>query len=206
MTIHVDLKQVLTGATGALGAHILDQLRARDDVSQVVCLVRAKEAAAARERVSKSLLQRSKRALDVSDGKVICLTAKLGEPNLGLSDADYNDLAARTSTFIHAAWAVNFSMRLRSFVKDHLNGMASFSYSAVSFQIGSDNGRNPQSPRTRASLVSGDTADIHILFLDRQRARSPRTISRSRNCLNRPLVRLLARLLPLQMGRRSRLF
>lgn len=115
-------KQILTGATGALGAHLLDQLRKKDDVSQILCLVRASNSIAAQERVSKSLVQRKRDPLEAVDGKVSCLVAKLGDEKLGLSDEVYNDIAGRASIIIHAAWAVNFSMRLRSFAKDHLAG------------------------------------------------------------------------------------
>ena len=52
----------------------------------------------------------------------MCVVAKLGDESLGLSDDVYNDIAERATIIIHAAWAVNFSMRLRSFVKDHLVG------------------------------------------------------------------------------------
>jgi thioester reductase-like protein len=114
---------VLTGATGALGAHILDQLRSDPSVSQIYCLVRAADATAAFERVSKSLAFRKRRPLDPSDCKVLCVTAKLGKPKLGLTDDMYTLLAERTTLIIHAAWAVNFSMRLRSFIPDHIIGL-----------------------------------------------------------------------------------
>ncbi|KAI9747845.1 MAG: 8-oxoguanine glycosylase ogg1, partial [Chaenotheca gracillima] len=114
---------VLTGATGALGAHLLDIYRKKESVSQVVCLVRAKDAASARERVSKSLVARNKRPLNLSDERVSCVVSKLGEENLGLPEQTYSDLAGRATVIIHAAWAVNFSMRLRSFEKDHISGV-----------------------------------------------------------------------------------
>lgn len=123
---------VLTGATGALGAHILNQLRASPDVSRIHCLVRASSPTAAQERVSKSLLARNKDPLNPStpSSKIICHPCKLSDPHLGLaSSADdhnkntYTSLAGQTTTIIHAAWAVNFSTRLSSFVKDHISGL-----------------------------------------------------------------------------------
>ena len=51
------------------------------------------------------------------------MTAKLGDPNLGLSKGTYNSIQKQATVIIHAAWAVNFSMRLRSFVKDHISGL-----------------------------------------------------------------------------------
>ncbi|KAI9844350.1 MAG: putative NRPS-like protein biosynthetic cluster [Sclerophora amabilis] len=125
---------ILTGATGALGAHLLDIYRERDSVSRIVCLVRAKDAASARERVNKSLLVRGKRTLDTSNDKVICFTSKLGDENLGLPIEIYNDLASRATIILHAAWAVNFSMRLRSFEKDHIAGVLNL----INFALSSD--------------------------------------------------------------------
>ncbi len=86
---------MLTGATGALGAHLLDLFRTRDDISQIICLVRAKDPVASKERVSKSLLQRKKRPLDDPDTKVVCLVSKLREAHLGLSKKMYDDIAER---------------------------------------------------------------------------------------------------------------
>ncbi|KAL6713167.1 hypothetical protein ACLMJK_009288 [Lecanora helva] len=125
---------LLTGATGALGAHILSQLRSSSRVLKIHCLVRAASLVAAKERVSKSLLARNKASLDEDPAsKVICHPCKLSDPRLGLehyytNDSNenvnlYNDLASRTTVIIHAAWAVNFSMRLSSFVKDHIAGL-----------------------------------------------------------------------------------
>jgi len=121
---------ILTGATGALGAHILDQLRTSPHVSQIHCLVRAASLTAARERVSKSLIIRNKAPLDdvKSSSKIECHPCKLSDPHLGLEScpeniAIYTSLATQTTVIIHAAWAVNFSMRLSSFVKDHIAGL-----------------------------------------------------------------------------------
>ena len=114
---------ILTGATGALGAHILSLLRTSLHVSEIHCLIRAASPTAANERVSKSLLARNKAPLSSTSSKVTCHACKLSDPTLGLSPSTYKDLASRTTLIIHAAWAVNFSMRLSSFVKDHIAGL-----------------------------------------------------------------------------------
>ncbi|MCJ1464215.1 hypothetical protein MMC07_002828 [Pseudocyphellaria aurata] len=113
---------ILTGATGALGAHILDLLRS-SRASQIICLVRATSLEAANARVNKALLQRQKPPLEPSR-QVRCLPVKVSDPELGLSHDDYVFLVQNTTLIIHAAWAVNFSMRLRSFEKDHIAGLS----------------------------------------------------------------------------------
>ncbi|KAH7359181.1 hypothetical protein B0T11DRAFT_113000 [Plectosphaerella cucumerina] len=112
---------LLTGATGFLGAQVLDVLRHDPKVDRVICLVRAETPTAAHERVDSGLRQRRLSGLEASnpddprDDKVICLPCTLSAHHLGLSDEDYNWLCQSTSTIIHAAWTVNFSLRLPSF-------------------------------------------------------------------------------------------
>ncbi|KAK7184138.1 hypothetical protein DPSP01_001222 [Paraphaeosphaeria sporulosa] len=117
---------VLTGATGALGAHTLDLLRSSDTVSAIYCLVRGADLAAAKERVSKALAQRDLPDLSLqssTNDKIKIIQAALGEPRLGLSDDIYNYLAAEATSILHVAWTVNFRLRLRSFAKDNLAGV-----------------------------------------------------------------------------------
>ncbi len=129
---------ILTGATGALGAHILSLLRSSPSISEIHCLIRAASPTAGHERVSKSLLSRNKAPLDPTSSKITCHPCKLSDPALGLPPSTYQDLANRTTLIIHAAWAVNFSMRLSSFVKDHIAGL----HNLINFALASQ----PTSP------------------------------------------------------------
>ncbi|PNS17757.1 L-2-aminoadipate reductase [Sphaceloma murrayae] len=111
---------VLTGVTGALGAHILDLYSRSDTTKRIYCLVRGASDHACKERVSKALAARNLGAL--SD-KVVILGAQLGEEKLGLGDNDYSRLAHEATIILHVAWAVNFRMRLRAFERDHVGGL-----------------------------------------------------------------------------------
>ncbi|KAH9825397.1 Acetyl CoA synthetase-like protein [Teratosphaeria destructans] len=113
---------VLTGATGALGAHILDQHRSRPSTQRVYCLVRGANDHAARECVDKALVQRQLKPIDADD-KVVVLRATLSEERLGLSGETYATLTREVTTILHVAWSVNFRMKLRSFVKDSIAGV-----------------------------------------------------------------------------------
>ena len=63
---------LLTGATGALGSRILyELLEGRDKVDSVICLVRAKDGMAARERVKTALKERG---MSLPDKKIDCVT------------------------------------------------------------------------------------------------------------------------------------
>ncbi|KAK9423820.1 hypothetical protein SUNI508_03836 [Seiridium unicorne] len=119
---------ILTGATGALGAHVLGCLRKDSGVHKIYCLVRARTPPDAHERVAKGLCRRGMRRLDESssypnfDNKVVCLPCDLFDKNLGLPDEVRRRISQESTLIIHAAWAVNFSLRLNSF-EDQLQGL-----------------------------------------------------------------------------------
>lgn len=75
--------QVLTGATGSLGAHLLDQLLALETVAKVFCLVRATSEKEALQRVDESLAQRRLSGLkERGHDKVEAYPADLSLPDL----------------------------------------------------------------------------------------------------------------------------
>ncbi|KAF1920051.1 hypothetical protein BDU57DRAFT_485934 [Ampelomyces quisqualis] len=117
---------VLTGATGALGAHILNILQKSPDIDAIYCLVRGADERAARERVSKALQQRGLASISsevFENPEVRVVQAQLSDDRLGLSDEMYEYLATKATSIIHVAWTVNFRLKLRSFVKDNIAGV-----------------------------------------------------------------------------------
>ncbi|CAI6341646.1 unnamed protein product [Periconia digitata] len=117
---------VLTGATGALGAHILNLLRETDAVSTIYCLVRGADPTAAKERVHKALEERGFAGLSPetpSNSKIRIVQTKLGESKLGLTDDMYEYLAAEVDSILHIGWTVNFRLKLESFAKDNIAGV-----------------------------------------------------------------------------------
>lgn len=117
---------VLTGATGLLGSHILDQLLRDSKVTKVYCLVRASSKEDGLVRIRKALTSRHLNSLNAeTSDRVICLPCKLSEEaGFDLSEADLRQLANEVTMIIHAAWAVNFSLKLQSF-QDQLAGLRS---------------------------------------------------------------------------------
>ncbi|KAI8952327.1 acetyl-CoA synthetase-like protein [Xylaria longipes] len=117
---------VLTGATGALGAHMLSQLLDDPRVALVYSLVRGGNAF---ERISKSL---EERGLSLSGNnpsrasKLVALsTNNFGAPNLGLRPEEYAQLQNSATLIIHAAWPVNFNISLESF-RPQIAGLRNF--------------------------------------------------------------------------------
>ncbi|KAI1384968.1 acetyl-CoA synthetase-like protein [Hypoxylon trugodes] len=127
---------VLTGATGALGAHILSALFINPGVSKVYCLVRGQTQNASRERVLKALSKREllgpwdSVGLQVFDDKVVCLPCRLPDPHLGLPNKEWTRIVVEATIFIHTAWTVNFSLRLMSF-EGHIIGTRNMINAAV---------------------------------------------------------------------------
>lgn len=103
--------QVLTGATGGLGVHLLTQLANHPRTSHIYCLLRGQDAAI---RLKRSVIERHHLSLPPPD-KYTVLISSLHEPNLGLSNKTYATLKERTTHIIHSAWPVNFQVGLPSF-------------------------------------------------------------------------------------------
>ncbi|BEI91212.1 uncharacterized protein CcaverHIS019_0400320 [Cutaneotrichosporon cavernicola] len=108
---------LLTGATGSLGAHILDQLLRRPEVVEVVCIARAPSHAQATTRVEASLAQRHRTV----PARWRALAADVNRPDLGLSADEYDSLRTSVTEVIHNAWPVNFVLSLESF-NEHIGG------------------------------------------------------------------------------------
>ncbi|KAI1335159.1 acetyl-CoA synthetase-like protein [Xylariaceae sp. FL0016] len=108
---------LITGATGALSAHILDQLLDDPHIDKVFCLVRGDDVIS---RLEHSLEQRGLSLVSSRQSRASKLTAlrtdDLGAANLGLSPDIYSGLRDATTLVIHAAWPVNFNISLSSFI------------------------------------------------------------------------------------------
>ncbi|KAI1816627.1 acetyl-CoA synthetase-like protein [Poronia punctata] len=112
---------VLTGATGALGAHILTQLMDNPEISMVYCLARGDTREQVKQRIASSLVERHLRKgkelqhNPLFHDRVVCLPSDLSSDTLGLSAEDLSQITETASHIIHAAWPVNFALSLASF-------------------------------------------------------------------------------------------
>ncbi|KAI1084936.1 acetyl-CoA synthetase-like protein [Whalleya microplaca] len=117
---------ILTGATGALGAHILNQLLDDPKVDKVFCLVRGDDALT---RIHESMKARGLSVVGDNKKRVGKLTAlttsNFSAPNLGLSPEVYSALQDSATLIIHAAWPVNFNISLES-QTPHIEGLRNF--------------------------------------------------------------------------------
>ena len=113
---------LLTGATGNLGAHLLQSLGENEKVKRVVCLLRSRTTSASanlhemlRDRQRQALLIRDISLSDIAWSKIRLLFWNPGAKLLGLSQADYDDLTLNVTHIFHGAWPMDFQRKLLSF-------------------------------------------------------------------------------------------
>jgi thioester reductase-like protein len=97
---------LLTGATGFLGAFLLDELL-RQTAAQIVCLARAGSDAEAGERVRRNLAQYD---IDLGDraDRIAPLAGDLAQPRLGLTPERFARLAEEVDAVFHNGALVHF--------------------------------------------------------------------------------------------------
>jgi len=99
------LEILLTGSTGFLGAHLLSELLATT-TARVWCLVRARDASHARQRIADAAARYE--LADLPADRVVPLPGDLSSPGLGLSPGEFRELARSTDIIYHAGAIVNF--------------------------------------------------------------------------------------------------
>ncbi|PTL85183.1 myxochelin non-ribosomal peptide synthetase MxcG [Vitiosangium sp. GDMCC 1.1324] len=100
------LRQVLlTGATGFVGAYLLDELLRQTD-ARVVCLVRARDEAQAMERIRAAMTAWRLPTTRLAE-RVLAVPADLTQPWLGLGAARFHGLAAECDAVYHNAAVVS---------------------------------------------------------------------------------------------------
>jgi amino acid adenylation domain-containing protein/thioester reductase-like protein len=95
---------MLTGATGFLGAFLVDELR-RATSATIYALVRAADEQDALRRIGKNLRGYG---LDPDTSRIVPLLGDLAEPRLGLDEAAFAHLAETVDVIYHNGGVVNF--------------------------------------------------------------------------------------------------
>ncbi|KAL9546134.1 hypothetical protein MBANPS3_006815 [Mucor bainieri] len=91
---------VLTGGTGFLGAFILDKLLSYKDTKKVICVVRAKDNAAAFKRVKQASIDHLLWN-DAWESRIEAICGDLGSDRLGLSEQDWSRCASGADAVVH---------------------------------------------------------------------------------------------------------
>ena len=103
-------KVFVTGATGFLGAFLLDELlRSTDQNTTFYCLARRKEAQGNQpnDRIMEALRFYGLPGQTLQD-RIVAVTGDLTQPRFGLSDEEYSRLAEEVDLVFHCAASVNY--------------------------------------------------------------------------------------------------
>jgi nucleoside-diphosphate-sugar epimerase/aryl carrier-like protein len=112
---------LLTGSSGSLGSHVLADLARRPEVKRIVCLIRKEKGTNAPPMPGGGPFDRSivkARGLTLSDEewtKVATLEVDPTADKLGLIPMAYAMMQQKVTHIIHAAWPMNYLVKLRSF-------------------------------------------------------------------------------------------
>ena len=94
----------LTGSTGFLGAHILNELMKNDNINHVYCIVREKPKKSAEDRIKEVLnFYFDGKWIDEIGKKLIILKGDLSREMFGLNPSKYKELFVRSDAIINCA-------------------------------------------------------------------------------------------------------
>ncbi|KAK4112265.1 gluconate kinase [Canariomyces notabilis] len=112
---------LLTGSSGSLGSHCLADLARRPEVKKVICLIRKEKGTNAPPMPGGGQFDRNilkSRGLELSEeewAKVATLEVDPTAEKLGLIPMVYAAMQGMVTHVVHAAWPMNYLIRLRSF-------------------------------------------------------------------------------------------
>lgn len=111
---------LLTGATGFIGAFLLDEL-ARQSSARIYCLVRAADGAQASSRLQRNLRSYLLTPDDYTD-RVIAVPADLSQPRAGLSQNKFDHFAETIDIVVHCGALVKWTQPFRTLRDTNING------------------------------------------------------------------------------------
>ncbi|PVH72355.1 putative NRPS-like enzyme [Cadophora sp. DSE1049] len=151
----------ITGTTGSFGAVALSEILQSDSVSRVFCLNRS--AKAKQNWLSKQESQ------DRDTARITFLTVDMALPNLGLSNAEFQDLSANCDLVLHNAWKVDFNQTVSSFednIKSVLNFVALSAGSQRRPRIAFTSSLSSVGPWVRSGQISRTVPEDSVSDLD----------------------------------------
>ncbi|KAE8825964.1 hypothetical protein PTNB85_08909 [Pyrenophora teres f. teres] len=105
---------LVTGGTGSLGGHLVYHLAQQPDVHRVVCLNRAHREDPMKRQIQ-AMRDKGIRFPDDLKHKLLVLQTDTSSARLGLTQAQYDDLAASVTHLVHQAWPMSATRPLSGF-------------------------------------------------------------------------------------------
>lgn len=127
---------LITGTTGGLGAHLLEQSLRLSSVSKVYALNRGGKKSL-HERQEETFRQRGLDASLLQSPRLALLEGKLDAEKLGLKEASYDELRESVTAIYHTAWRLDFNLSLLSF-EEHIAGTRNLADLALSAPLSAE--------------------------------------------------------------------
>ncbi|WP_240643078.1 non-ribosomal peptide synthetase [Sinomicrobium pectinilyticum] len=125
-------KIFLTGGTGFVGSHLLEELIARNPNAIIYCLVRAENEILALERIKNTFLK-FKLTWNVNyESRIKILLGDLTKPRLGIDEKAYEKLEREIQVIYHMGSDVSYVQPYEFIKKPNVDGMAHILHLAVS--------------------------------------------------------------------------
>ena len=106
---------LVTGASGSLGGHLVDQIAQNPDIKTVVCLNREKHNTEPYARQQKAMRDKGIRSFDKIRPKLLVLQTDSSKPKFGLSTSQYEELVNSVTHLIHNAWPMSAKRAVSGF-------------------------------------------------------------------------------------------
>ncbi|ALF54599.1 amino acid adenylation protein [Nostoc piscinale CENA21] len=113
---------LITGATGFLGAHLLDELLTRGSYSKIYCLIRAESQAIAIERLRTTFIQYQLPTAKLE--RVNIINGDIEQPQLKLSTQLFDQLGEEVDQIYHVAADTNYIKPYSLIKKPNVDGTA----------------------------------------------------------------------------------
>ncbi|GLA56114.1 hypothetical protein AnigIFM63604_004652 [Aspergillus niger] len=118
---------ILTGATGSIGAHLLQTLLADETITTVYCLTRQSNP---HDAFFANFRRKQITIPPAWAERIVALQSDLAQSDLGVGDKLMRQMKRSVSLIIHVAWPVNFTLPLPSF-EPHVKGL----HNLISFSL-----------------------------------------------------------------------
>ncbi|MCQ9635665.1 amino acid adenylation domain-containing protein [Chryseobacterium sp. WG14] len=124
-------KIFLTGVTGFVGSHLLEELIFKNPNATIYCLVRAENEKLGLERIKSTFLKFKLVWIAEYEDKIKIILGDLTKPNLGVEENIYRELAKDMQVIYHMGSDVSYVQPYEHIKKPNVDGMANILHLAV---------------------------------------------------------------------------